>query len=106
MVKGIGSLILLTTILMSEGFADTSDLTLKGSVPINVNREQTVEHKLNGLNNPRAGKLVIKVKWLCEKLKFYDVRGQIQVSGCPKALRELEAAGHFVLPKSTAVIRR
>ena len=35
---------------------------------------------------------------LCEQLEFYDARGELQRSGCLKALRELEAAGHFILP--------
>ena len=35
---------------------------------------------------------------VCEEFKFYDTRGQVQISGCLKALRELEAAGHFSLP--------
>jgi hypothetical protein len=35
---------------------------------------------------------------VCEQLGFYDARGQQQGAGCLKALRELEAAGHFTLP--------
>ncbi len=35
---------------------------------------------------------------VCEQFGFYDARGQEQRSGCLKALRELEAAGHFALP--------
>ena len=35
---------------------------------------------------------------VCEKFRFYDVRSKKQIAGCLKALRELEAAGHFVLP--------
>lgn len=35
---------------------------------------------------------------VCERLGFHDARGQIQLGGCLKALRELEAAGHFTLP--------
>jgi hypothetical protein len=35
---------------------------------------------------------------VCEQFGFYDARGQKQRGGCLKALRELEAAGHFVLP--------
>jgi hypothetical protein len=35
---------------------------------------------------------------VCEQFGFYDPRGQAQRSGCLKALRELEAAGHFGLP--------
>ena len=35
---------------------------------------------------------------VCEQFRFHDARGQQQTSGCLKALRELEAAGHFTLP--------
>ncbi len=34
----------------------------------------------------------------CEHFGFVDARGVAQVAGCMKALRELERAGHFVLP--------
>jgi hypothetical protein len=37
---------------------------------------------------------------VCEQLGFHDVRGVKPLSGCLKALRTLEAAGHFVLPES------
>ena len=37
---------------------------------------------------------------VCEAFAFYDPSGQAQRSGCLKALRELEAAGHFSLPAS------
>lgn len=39
---------------------------------------------------------------VCERLGFHDARGVKQLSGCLKALRTLEAAGHFVLPKVRA----
>lgn len=39
---------------------------------------------------------------VCEHFGFYDARGHEQQGGCLKALRELEDAGHFVLP---AVVR-
>jgi len=36
--------------------------------------------------------------FLCEQFGFSDVRDHEQRDGCLKALRELEAAGHFTLP--------
>jgi hypothetical protein len=36
---------------------------------------------------------------VCERLGFHDARGEKQLSGCLKALRTLEATGHFVLPE-------
>ena len=40
---------------------------------------------------------------VCEQFGFYDARGQEQQAGCVKALRELEAAGHFTLPPPTRI---
>ena len=37
---------------------------------------------------------------VCERFGFYDPRGRAQRGGCLKALRDLEAAGHFSLPVS------
>ncbi len=37
---------------------------------------------------------------VCQQAEFYDLKGDEQRAGCLKALRELEAAGHFVLPPS------
>ena len=42
---------------------------------------------------------------VCEQFGFYDARGQAQRGGCLKALRELEAAGHFVLPAARRRVR-
>jgi hypothetical protein len=40
--------------------------------------------------------------FLCEEWGFQDARGDLQRGGCVKALRELEAAGHFMLPVAQA----
>ena len=34
----------------------------------------------------------------CKHFGFVDARGRAQTAGCVKALRELEHAGHFLLP--------
>ena len=39
-------------------------------------------------------------KALCQHFNFSDARGLHQIGGCNKALRELERAGHFILPAS------
>ena len=39
---------------------------------------------------------------VCRRFGFYDARGGVQRSGCIKALRELERAGHFALPAASA----
>ena len=38
---------------------------------------------------------------VCRDFGFHDSRGATQNAGCAKALRELERAGHFVLPAPT-----
>ena len=35
---------------------------------------------------------------MCQHFGFFDARQRTQTGGCVKALRELERAGHFVLP--------
>jgi hypothetical protein len=39
---------------------------------------------------------------VCEQFGFFDTRGDTQLGGCVKALRKLEAAGHFILPAPSA----
>ena len=41
-------------------------------------------------------------EFLCEEFGFQDACGELQLGGCIKALRELEAAGHFTLPEAQA----
>jgi len=36
---------------------------------------------------------------ICKHFEFYDVRGRMQRAGCLRALRQLDASGHFILPK-------
>ena len=43
---------------------------------------------------------------VCERFGFHDARGWAQVSGCLKALRELEGHGHFTLPAARTSPRR
>jgi hypothetical protein len=38
-------------------------------------------------------------KRVCEQFGFFDAGGQFQISGCVKALRQLEKAGDITLPK-------
>ena len=45
-------------------------------------------------------------KTVCRQFGFFDARVRAQTGGCLKALRELERAGHFVLPAVRAPGRR
>lgn len=47
--------------------------------------------------NPSSNRSQLAAK-ACEQLGLHDLRGQAQLGGCLKALRELERAGHFTLP--------
>jgi hypothetical protein len=62
------------------------------SEPSNI---QSVCRLLESQGIPHRSALAALV---CEQLGFHDARGQQQRAGCLKALRELEAAGHFTLP--------
>jgi len=53
------------------------------------------------LSNKTFSNRVELAKVVCEKFKFYNPKGQLQISGCVKALRNLETAGHIKLPLST-----
>ena len=39
---------------------------------------------------------------VCQRFNFHNALGQPQTGGCIKGLRELERAGHFILPASNA----
>ena len=39
-------------------------------------------------------------KQVCKHFEFYDHRGQMQIASCMNALRKLESAGNFKLPKA------
>ena len=59
---------------------------------------EIIRELLQDTENSTRTKLARRV---CEEFEFTDTRGQIQISGCLKALRELETAGHFRLPAAS-----
>ena len=66
--------------------------TLSGPVPIEYIRQllqrEEIAHRTD------------LARRTCQQFGFYDISGKLQISGCLKALRELESAGHFKLPKA------
>ena len=64
---------------------------------------EQVRGLLEGTDGCGRGELAARV---CQWFGFYDPAGREQRSGCLKALRELEAAGHFVLPAGRQSARR
>jgi len=74
-------------------------MKVQNQIKRTLSNSTNIEYIKNLLDNNEVAHRTDLAKRACEKFNFYDVRGQIQVSGCLKALRELETAGHFVLPK-------
>ncbi len=59
-----------------------------------------IDYINNLLDSDKIAHRTDLAKTVCDEFSFYDMRGQAQLSGCLKALRELEASGHFILPKA------
>ncbi len=66
----------------------------------------SIAHVRELLENNEIGYRTELAELVCEQFGFYDLRGYSQRSGCLKALRELEAGGHFVLPAARTGPRR
>jgi hypothetical protein len=64
--------------------------TLSAPAPIAYVRELLASNSVR-----HRTELAVRV---CERFGFYDPRGQMQLGGCLKALRELERVGHVRLP--------
>lgn len=62
------------------------------STPANI---EYINNLLESEEIPHRTNLATRV---CKQFEFYDARGQIQISSCAKALRQLERAGHIALP--------
>jgi hypothetical protein len=60
----------------------------------------SIEYIKQLLGNEGVAHRADLAKQVCTNFEFYDVRGEMQTSGCLKALRELESSGHFELPKA------
>src|SRR5512136_882960 len=58
----------------------------------------TIEYVAELLKVNEFGHRTALADFLCVRFEFYDTRNRAQRDGCLKALRELEAAGHYTLP--------
>ena len=61
-------------------------------------RPQSVDHVCELLANDQFTSRTELARVLCKQYDFHDERGNPQLGGCLKALRELEYGGRFVLP--------
>jgi hypothetical protein len=64
-----------------------------------LSQPEAIEHIRNLLDTTGDIRLTALADKLCEQFGFFDPLGHKQRAGCLKALRELEKAGLFVLPK-------
>tara|TARA_Y100000031_G_scaffold64053_1_gene71915 strand:- start:196 stop:2358 length:2163 start_codon:yes stop_codon:yes gene_type:complete len=62
-----------------------------------------IRNQLDGRRFPNRTKAA---QFVCRHFGFYDLRGEMQLGGCLKALRELEAAGKFALPSAKKTHRQ
>jgi hypothetical protein len=63
-----------------------------------LSEESSLLYLNNLLDNKSFSSRIDVAKEICRKFNFYDPKGQEQISGCTKALRILDAAGHIKLP--------
>ncbi len=68
-----------------------------------LSQPEGIEHIQNLLDTTNDIRRTALADKLCEQLGFFDPLGHKQRAGCLKALRELEKAGLFVLPKLSKV---
>ncbi len=66
-----------------------------------LSEESSLLYINNLLDNKSFSSRIDVAKEVCREFYFYDPNGQKQVSGCAKALRILDSAGHIKLPVTT-----
>ena len=62
---------------------------------------EAIEHIIHTLDTQCNLNRSTLANMLCEHFNFFDPSGKQQQSGCLKALRQLEKAGHFTLPAAS-----
>jgi hypothetical protein len=74
------------------------EMNTQNQIKRTLSHPETIEYLSELLNNNPFIHRSELAEAVCEQFGFYDTRGKKQLSGCVKALRKLEAAGHFLLP--------
>jgi Domain of unknown function (DUF4338)/Transposase DNA-binding len=75
-----------------------SHMELQNQIKRTLSKPETSEYISQLLKERNFGSRSELADFLCGQLGFQDPRGQHQMGGCLKALRELEAQGKFQLP--------
>ena len=73
-------------------------MNIQNQIKRTLSRESSLLYLKDLLDSKTFSNRTEVAKEVCRKFKFYAPRGQEQISGCTKALRILEAAGHIKLP--------
>ena len=71
---------------------------IQNQIKRTLSEPSNIEYIRNLLKSKETSHRTDLATRVCEQFEFHDTRGQVQISGCLKALRELESAGHFTLP--------
>ena len=74
------------------------EMNTQNQIKRTLSHPETIEYLRELLNTTPFLHRSELAEAVCEQFGFYDTRGEKQLSGCVKALRKLEAAGHFLLP--------
>lgn len=64
-----------------------------------LSRPEVIEHVRSLLDENGGMNRTGFAGEICQRYRFFDARGNPQISSCLKALRELEFGGHLVLPQ-------
>ena len=73
-------------------------MKLQNQIKRTLSKPEVIKHIRQLLEERDFGSRSELADFLCRQLGFQDPRGQRQMGGCLKALRELEAKGKFQLP--------
>ncbi len=75
-------------------------MKLQNQIKRTLSRITSIDYLINLLKDKTLPTRTEVAKLVCKQFNFYDARNQMQLSGCVKALRTLEAKGHFTLPEA------
>ena len=75
-----------------------SDMKLQNQIKRTLSHPEAIVYIRQLLEQEDVGSRTELAEWCCEEFGFQDPRGENQLGGCLKGLRELEAKGWFKLP--------
>ncbi len=73
-------------------------MNIQNQIKRTLSEESSLLYLRDLLGSKTFSNRIDVAKEVCREFNFYDPRGQEQISGCTKALRILDAAGHIKLP--------